>query len=208
MAGPQPCARDHRLRAAALLLALGLPGAAAAGPPDDPARVARQLVAHTLGVPLAATRILSSTPREFPDGSLDCPAPGMAYAQVITPGAIVMVEADGRRFDVRVAGESGRICYRAKGRGPEPAAAGPLPGPVAEAARQDLARRLGVAVAAIRVLNVRHLTPGEPSPGCGDPCPAGSAACGYQIQLLVDQQVIGYVSQGDGVRPCPDIATR
>lgn len=36
---------------------------------------------------------------EWRDTSLGCPEPGMMYAQVITPGYLVLLQADGRTFE-------------------------------------------------------------------------------------------------------------
>ncbi|MEI2688454.1 MAG: hypothetical protein V9H69_01580 [Anaerolineae bacterium] len=38
---------------------------------------------------------------DWPDASLGCPAPDMAYAQVITPGAQVILESGGQTYDYR-----------------------------------------------------------------------------------------------------------
>jgi hypothetical protein len=35
---------------------------------------------------------------EWPDASLGCPKPGMMYAQVITPGYRITLEAQGREY--------------------------------------------------------------------------------------------------------------
>jgi len=182
-------------------------GAWAATAPATPEDIARQLVGQTLGVPAQAVQVVSSTPREFPDTSLDCPAPDLAYAQVLTPGHVVIVETEGRRFDVRVAGASGRICHRRKG-SPSAPPPGPLPAQAAAAAREDLARRLAVDVAEIQVMNLRKLTAGEVVPGCGPVCGPEAGYCGYGIRLLLDGQVFDYVSAGDEVRPCTEIASR
>jgi hypothetical protein len=49
---------------------------------------------------------------DWPDSSLGCPQPDMAYAQVITPGYKVIVEAEGKQYDVRINESSmnGIIC--------------------------------------------------------------------------------------------------
>jgi hypothetical protein len=197
-------------RAAALLLMLCLasPAARPQGPVADPEAVARQLVAEALGVPATSTHVVSSEPREFADASLDCPAPGMAYAQVLTPGWVVIVEAEGRRFDVRVAGHAGRICHRRQGGRASTVLSRPEPAALAEAARQDLAGRLALDAAGISVLNIRRLSAGEVVPGCGLVCTGDDARCGYGIRLLADERTFDYVSQGEAVRPCPEIASR
>lgn len=88
-----------------------------------PETLARRLVADMLSLPPDQVVLISVESQDFSDSSLGCPAPGMSYQQVITPGHRVLVEADGRRFDVRVTGEHGKICYRRKpgGRGEPPA---------------------------------------------------------------------------------------
>ncbi len=124
--------RDLALRpiAPALLglAALSGPAGAAEPLPAGPGDIALQAVAHALRIPPAGARVVSTEARDFPDASLGCPQPGMAYAQVITPGYRVFVEADGRRFDVRVAGNHGRICSVRK-RSPERQPGGQAPPP-------------------------------------------------------------------------------
>jgi len=102
---------------------------APASPEASPEAIAREAVAGNLGIAPDQVRVISSEAREFADASLGCPGPGMAYAQVITPGHRVIVEANGRRFDVRVAGSLGRIC--------QPRKASPQPGPGGPARPQE-----------------------------------------------------------------------
>ena len=84
-------------------------------PLTDPTDIAKQTVADFLSLPLSEITRVSIESKNFADASLECPVSGMAYAQVITPGHRVVVEADGRRFDVRVSGVSGRICRQPAG---------------------------------------------------------------------------------------------
>ena len=44
----------------------------------------------------------------------------MSYLQVVTPGHRVLMEADGRRFDVRVTDGFGRLCRQRKPSGNNP----------------------------------------------------------------------------------------
>jgi hypothetical protein len=108
--------------------ALAIPACAAEPAPASPEAIARRAVSDALGIAPSGTRVVSTEARDFPDGSLGCPQPGMAYAQVITPGYRVLVEADGRRFDVRVTGNHGRLCYLRKP-APERQPAGPTAPP-------------------------------------------------------------------------------
>jgi hypothetical protein len=196
---------------ATLLIAL-VSGPAAGG--TDPATIARDLVAAQVGVPAGEVRILSVTPRAFPDGSLDCPLAGMAYAQVITPGHQVSAEAAGRRFDVRVAGSSGRICHGMGGAGPRPgqaakpdrpAAAVPPAGTATDRARSNLASLLGIPPDAVTVLGTRPRGPKEGLPGCG----AAPPEAGDGILVLgADGRQYTYLVRGGLATPCPPVATR
>lgn len=211
---PPALLRDLALRpAVAALLALAVLSSAACAADPEPAgpeAIALQTVAEALGIAAAGARVISSEFREFPDASLDCPQPGMAYAQVITPGHRVLVEANGRRFDVRVAGTRGRICYLRKRAPDSPAPLQPPTRESGEAARQDLARRLGTAPADIAVTGLRRLQPGETLTGCGEVCArdAAVAACGVGVRLRYGEREFDYVALPSGVRPCPDIAPR
>ncbi len=121
-------ARRSMAPALLALAALSSPAGASGPLPAGPGAIALQAVADALGIAPAEARVVSTEARDFPDGSLGCPQPGMAYAQVITPGYRVLVEADGRRFDVRVAGNHGRICSLRKP-APEREPAGQTPPP-------------------------------------------------------------------------------
>jgi hypothetical protein len=47
------------------------------------------------GIAPAAIGLISAAPVDWPDGSLGCPKPGVDYIQVIVPGYLVVVSADG-----------------------------------------------------------------------------------------------------------------
>jgi len=193
-----------------LVLANG-PGVALAhhtgGEPGD---IARTTVADALGVEPASVRIVAIEPRDFPDGSLGCPQPGAAYAQVITPGHRVLVEVDGRRFDVRVAGSAGRICRPRKQAANPGADPGARPRESGERARADLAARLDLPVASVIVEGLRRLAPGEAVTGCGTPCAVGArpADCPVGVRLRAGDRVVDYVALPTEVRACPDLAIR
>jgi hypothetical protein len=178
--------------------------------PTNASTVARQTVARALGIDPAGVRVISSEPRDFPDASLDCRQPDTAYAQVITPGFRVLVEASGRRFDVRVAGTAGSICYRRKPRTETPADEDTKPRQLGEAAREDLALRLGVPLETVTVTGLRRLTPGDTLPGCEEVCAANSppSVCGVSVQMRAGDRNFDYVALPGVLRPCPDIASR
>lgn len=180
----------------------------AARPPPaamTPADRARAAVAARLNVPADDVTVVSSTARDFPDSSLDCPEPDMMYQQVITPGHQVIVEAEGRRFDVRVAGAGARICHRRKGGG---GSGNQRPTPVqklAERARADLAGRLQCDVEDVAVSGVRALKPDDELPGCTLNCAPETPVCGYAVALVHAGRRYDYFVSGAGLSPCPPI---
>lgn len=56
--------------------------------------------ASELDIPSGAFDVVSVETWEWPDASLGCPEPGKSYAQVITPGYRVILEAEGERYEV------------------------------------------------------------------------------------------------------------
>ncbi|HLZ29945.1 MAG TPA: hypothetical protein VKV73_21705 [Chloroflexota bacterium] len=51
--------------------------------------------------------VMLAEPVDWPDTSLGCPQPGIAYAQVVTPGWLIEVEADNARLTYHSEAESG-----------------------------------------------------------------------------------------------------
>jgi hypothetical protein len=56
-------------------------------------------IAEDLGVPSETVKVISMEPRNWPDSSLGCPQPDMLYAQVVTPGYLVVVDVSGERIE-------------------------------------------------------------------------------------------------------------
>ena len=82
------------------------PGHASPATPVRDGDVARAIVeqvradaAHRAGVATTETHILRVEAREWSDASLGCPQPGRQYAQVVTPGYLVIAGAAGREFE-------------------------------------------------------------------------------------------------------------
>ena len=70
----------------------------ASTPPADSAAIidlASDDLAQTLSLAPNAIEVVSVEAIDWPDGSLGCPQPGMAYAQVITPGLRITFQAEG-----------------------------------------------------------------------------------------------------------------
>ena len=62
---------------------------------------AAEFLAGELGVDSASLEVVSATAMTWPDASLGCPQPGMLYAQVLTPGYLVVIR-DGGGVERRV----------------------------------------------------------------------------------------------------------
>ena len=88
------------------------PGAASpvAGSIPIPQEIAPVItaIAEDLDVPASSLQVITVEPRDWPDTSLGCPEPDMLYAQVITPGYLILVEVSGERFEYH-ADERGNI---------------------------------------------------------------------------------------------------
>ena len=62
-------------------------------------RLAQEDLGQRLDLAPETIRLLSLEKVEWPDASLGCPKPGMMYAQVITPGFKVVLEAQGQTYE-------------------------------------------------------------------------------------------------------------
>ena len=65
---------------------------------EEAVRLAQEDLAGRLGMASADVQLVSVEAVEWSDTSLGCPQPGMMYAQVITPGYRVVLEAGGQTY--------------------------------------------------------------------------------------------------------------
>lgn len=72
---------------------------AAASPQRAAASAAIEDLAGRLDVTPETITVVEVNEVEWPDASLGCPAPDMGYAQVITPGAQVILESGGQTYE-------------------------------------------------------------------------------------------------------------
>jgi hypothetical protein len=82
--------------------AAGPPGTpSVAGTPIAPSAAAPVIaaIATDLGVSPESVQLIAMESRDWPDSSLGCPQPDMLYAQVITPGYLVLVEVAGEQIE-------------------------------------------------------------------------------------------------------------
>ena len=71
-------------------------------------------LAERLGLPAGTeVTVASVTPRDWPDASLGCPEEGRVYAQVITPGYVVVLQAQGAQYRYHTdAEDTAVLCQR------------------------------------------------------------------------------------------------
>jgi hypothetical protein len=62
---------------------------------EDVVQSAKEDLAERLGLSTSEVLVVSIEAVDWPDTSLGCPQPGMAYAQVITPGYQIVLKAKG-----------------------------------------------------------------------------------------------------------------
>lgn len=63
-----------------------------------PEQFAAQDLAQRLAVPVEDVTVVEVAEVEWPDASVGCPQPGMMYAQVITPGQLITLQAGGQTY--------------------------------------------------------------------------------------------------------------
>ena len=111
-ANPFPNAIDEALKLDEPASEPVAPGAASpvAGSTPIPQEIAPVItaIAEDLDVPASSLQVIAIEPRDWPDSSLGCPLPDMLYAQVMTPGYLILVEVSAGRFEYH-ADERGNI---------------------------------------------------------------------------------------------------
>lgn len=176
-------------------------GAAADPTAEQAAERARKALAEELGLAAERIRVRGVFATEWPDTSLGCPAKGMQYAQVVTSGHRVTVDADGNRYAVHVAGGRAVVC-RVSAAEPKIVAGAR----VSELARRDVAARLGIEVAAVKTRFLRPQTWPDASLGCPKPGAiyAQVVTPGFLIELEAGGKTYRYHSDLDRVVACED----
>ena len=135
--------------------------------------LAKEDLAQRLNVAPEAIVVSSVEPVTWPDTSLGCPQPGMMYAQVLTPGFWVILEADGQAYEYHtdLAQTAIRCTEENATRGSMPLSGTVEPGlaTLVEMAREDLAQRLSVPIDQIQVLEAKSVVWPDASLGCPKP---------------------------------------
>jgi hypothetical protein len=156
--------------------------------------VATNALAHVLAIPTAEITFVSSIPGEWNDSSLGCPEPGQTYAQVITPGYIIILAVGPTNYEVHtdLAGTA-VVCT-----GSEGTDGGILTDPIVEEfiaeAKAELAEELGIDEAEIALVRSEAMDWQDTSLGCArsgqtyDPI----VTPGYRIILAVGENRYEY----------------
>jgi hypothetical protein len=191
-----------------LLLAASFYGAVMAGTgTSEEAREAavkraRELVAGELSTRVERIATSSVEAAQWPDAALGCPVAGMQYAQVVTDGFRVRLSAAGREYEVHVAGTQAVLCPDAAGPAkPEAGARAMETARAAQAARRELAKRLGVALAEVKLAKVREIDAAATAEECV--LPGDTSGRAYEVRLTANGQAYRYRARGGQAVACP-----
>ena len=172
-----------------LTLSLLLGAVSGAMEPPNPRALAVALATETLARELRLepreVRVVEVKAAEWQDSSLGCPQPGKVYTPAAVKGFRLELAAGGARWEVRVAGRNAVVCGRSKGLdarlAPDKSAAPAFE--LQNTARQDLARRLGIAPGEIVLRSVRRVTWPDEGLGCGAADLPPQPTDGFAIEL-------------------------
>lgn len=179
------------------------------------AEQARAHAARQLRASAGEFTVVTIVPTQWSDSSLGCRKPNAMYQQVMSNGYVVVLERQGKRHQVNVAGSRAVMCEqseRMSGTVRQPMSARGLER-VAALARQDLANRLRLDPQQIRVVKSepRRWTDDDMncSSGGGSPEADGAAATpggpGYRLALSASGRTYFYHTDLRAVRACPPI---
>jgi hypothetical protein len=103
----------------ALALPTSLPGSRAVKPGADPVALQETNAAiddlsKRTGVPKSDIKVVSVEAVQWSDTSLGCPQPDRMYAQVVTPGYRIVLEAGGQTYEYHSAGVGVGLCQPQK----------------------------------------------------------------------------------------------
>jgi hypothetical protein len=175
------------------------------------ANVALDALAAELGIARDQISVKSVEAVDWPDSSLGCPKPDMAYLSVVTPGHRVTLLANGKLHSVHEADNKAFVCQQARS-----VAGATSTGTDLTArkqmlkARKDLAMRLNVTEADIRMGATTPTTWVDASLGCPE---AGIQYAQVETEgwlLVLNHGAREYTYHADAQRvlPCPAITAQ
>jgi hypothetical protein len=167
----------------------------------------QQDLAEQLNISKDEIRVVSVTAVEWPDSSMGCPKPGMGYLDVITPGYRIVLTASGQTYTYHTGPDSFVLCdeERDDGGGDEVTPEPGMEALVAEA-KQDLSKRLNIAVEEIVLKTATSVEWRNSSMGCPKPGMAylDVVTPGYLIELEAKGQIYSYHAGSDSPFLCED----
>ncbi len=189
-------------------------GVCAQGNLPQPVQAAIQDLSQRLNVPAEQITVVTMERVTWPDTSLGNPQPGQVYAQVVTAGSRVLLEAGGQQYEYHTdMGATITLVEPVVGSGPLPPATGE-DDPVLQRlslirqAKSHLAQRLRIDRAGIVLVGVEQVTwpdsslgvPGQPATHVETP--------GYRLVFEADEGRYSYhtdmadrIVAADGVQP-------
>ncbi|MFT3891357.1 MAG: hypothetical protein QM730_06960 [Anaerolineales bacterium] len=72
--------------------------------------LAKENLANRLSIPTTEIRVVAAQAVTWSDASLGCPQEGYAYAQVLTPGYLILLEHGNLRYEYH-AGKGSEVTY-------------------------------------------------------------------------------------------------
>ena len=207
--------------AATALLAMGLlygVGAVAAPDTTETAQAAadqaRAEAARQLHAQASEFTVVTIEPMQWSDSSLGCRKPNAMYQEVMSRGYVVVLEREGTRHHVNVAGARAVMCepnMRLSGTVRQPMVASGLER-MTTLARQDLANRLHVDPEQIHVASTQPRRWTDDDMNCasggGEPATAvpdaagGGTSTGYRLTLTASGRTYFYHTDLRSVRAC------
>jgi hypothetical protein len=173
---------------------------------EDAVKRARQLVARELSTRVERIAVGSVEPAQWPDAALGCPVAGMQYAQVVTDGLRVRLSAAGREYEVHVAGEQAVLCPEVSAPAkPEAGARALETARAAQAARRELAKRLGLALGDVKLATVREI---DAKAGESCPPPGDRSGRAYDVQVTAGGRAYHYRARNGQAVSCPSNAEK
>lgn len=174
-------------------------------------RAVKKLAAH-LNVAESDITVTNTEAQTWADSGLGCGKPGSASLTVMTDGYVVSLMAQGKPYRVHASKTNAVICDKptfARKELRRPANVRGLD-VVIDLAREDLAKRLGVASTEVRLVRTQPQQFADSGLNCpqrGESVLAGPVP-GYRMLLQHKARTYMYHTDLSKVRPCPAIETK
>lgn len=182
-------------------------GGTSVRPPDALVQTAQQALAAYLQRPASDIELQSANYQEWPDGALGCPAEGMAYPQIVTPGFLLVFTTDNQaqRYEIHTGRGSSQLVLCSAGKPVNLAPNVVPPGgnsgdldtqgrTMLGMARAALAQELGVDASAISLVSAEPIDWNDSSLGCARPGQAAMQVItpGYKFVFAAGGQQYEY----------------